>query len=53
MVFPYVFIFAVQLLLIKINNIKLIEGITYAKKESRKRHATDRLDDLWADIIDE
>ena len=35
MVSPYVFILAVEILLIKINHTKNIEGITYAKKESR------------------
>ena len=30
------FILAVELLLIKINNTKLIEGITYAQKESQR-----------------
>ena len=32
---PYIFILAVELLLIKINNTKLIQGINYAQKESR------------------
>ena len=34
MVSPYIFILAVELLLIKINNTKLIQGINYAQKES-------------------
>ena len=32
---PYIFILAVEILLIKINHTKNIKGITYAKKESR------------------
>ena len=32
---PYIFILAVELLLIKLNNTKLIQGINYAQKESR------------------
>ena len=32
---PYIFILAVELLLIKINNTKLIKCIIYAQKESR------------------
>merc|ERR1711873_269773 len=32
---PYIFILAVEILLIKINHTKLIQGINYAQKESR------------------
>ena len=32
---PYIFILAVELLLIKINNTKLIQGINYAQNEFR------------------
>ena len=38
---PYIFILAVELLLIKINNTKHIEGITYATKESRSETFAD------------
>ena len=38
---PYIFILAVELLLIKINNTKLIEGITYATRESRSETFAD------------
>ena len=37
----YVFIFAVDLLLIKINNTKLIHGIVYAKREFRSEMFAD------------
>ena len=35
---PYIFILAVELLLIKINNTKLIQGINYAQKEFQERN---------------
>ena len=38
---PYVFILAIEILLIKINHIKNIEGITYAKKENRSETFAD------------
>ena len=38
---PYVFILAAEILLIEINHIKNIEGITYAKKESQSKTFTD------------
>ena len=38
---PYIFILAVELLLIKINNTKLIQGINYAQKESRSETFAD------------
>ena len=38
---PNVFILAVELLLIKINNTKLIQGINYAQKESRRETFAD------------
>ena len=41
MVSPYIFILAVEILLIKINSTKNIEGITYAKKESRSETLAD------------
>ena len=34
---PYLFILAVEVLLIKTNNTKLIKGITYAQNESRSK----------------
>ena len=40
-VLPYIFILAVELLLIKINNTKLIQGINYAQKESRSEAFAD------------
>ena len=38
---PYIFILAVELLLIKINNTKLIQGINYAWKKSRSEILAD------------
>ena len=38
---PYIFILAVEILLIKINNTKNIKGITYAKKESQSETFAD------------
>ena len=38
---PYIFILAVELLLIKINNTKLIQGINYVQKESRSKTFAD------------
>ena len=38
---PYVFILAIELLLIKMNNTKLIQGINYAQKESQSETFAD------------
>ena len=38
---PYIFILAVEILLIKINHTKNLKGITYAKKESRSETFAD------------
>ena len=40
-VLPYMFILAVELLLIKINNTQLIKGINYDQKESRSETLAD------------